>query len=189
MNLPHIIALCGNPGAGKSQFQSILMERYGVVAVNDGEPLRDFAVRWMKLQPEDVYTQEGKARHTHILDKTWQNRKILGDLGKALESTFGADIMPFMATRALETTRSYCFDGVRRGQGHFYRALGGVVIEVKRSSAGPSPYDFDQFDQTAVDLRVWNDGSISDLEKAIERALQFGVPQLVGANRPIRTAA
>ncbi|WP_143062006.1 hypothetical protein [Faunimonas pinastri] len=157
MQLPRLIGICGNPRSGKSEAQRILKEQYGVQPVDDGFALRHFAVRHLGLSWEDVQTQEGKARYTDILGGTWQNREILGELGNKLEGMFGEHIMPFMATRGLPAEGSFSFGSVRKLQGEFFRAQGGVVIEISNPLAPPSPYDFDWYSREAVNFTIEND--------------------------------
>ena len=179
--IPHIIAICGAPGSGKSQVQKNLWKGWDVIAVDDGYPLRDFAKSHLGLTLTDVFTQEGKLRTTTILDKDWQHRKLLGDLGKQLEAMFGADIMPFMATRNLSARCAYSFGSVRRSQASFYKALGGLVLGVRRAGLAPSPYDFDKFDESLVDLWIDNDGSLEDLKVSVSLfidALPTAIPNL-----------
>src|SRR5262249_32968518 len=132
MKLPHLIALSGHPKSGKSLVQDYLRDEYGVVPVDDGRPMRQFAIQFLGLSEADCYTQEGKARISKILGRDWQNRKILGELGKRLEAMFGPHIMPFMATRGLDEKQCYSFGSVRRDQGAFYKAMGGIVIGIDR---------------------------------------------------------
>jgi len=172
--LPRYIAICGNPKSGKSEVQKILNRAYGVQPVDDGEPLREFAIRNLGLSYEDAYTQEGKLRSTTICGEEWQNRKVLGELGNALEKTFGKHIMPFMAvqaTKRLGHARAFSFGSVRRDQGLFYKQAGcALVLEVANPSAGPSNYEFDQFDRSAVDITIQNDALFRGFTR--ERALE-----------------
>ena len=43
--MSQLIALCGIPGSGKSEVQRILHQRYNVQPIDDGWPMRDFAIR------------------------------------------------------------------------------------------------------------------------------------------------
>lgn len=167
MDLPHLIGICGNPNAGKSTTQQILWEDFSVHPVDDGKVLRDFAEEKLGLSYNDVYTQEGKARYTEILGKTWQHRDILGTLGKHLEDMFGPHIMPFIASKGLDPMLSYSFGSVRKTQGHFIKKQNGVVLGVRNPLFGPSAYAFDKFDEDAVHIWIENDGisrglSVSD---------------------------
>jgi hypothetical protein len=157
MTLPRFIALCGHPKAGKSLVQEILREHYDVEPVDDGAVLREFAVKQLGLTWDDVRTQEGKLRHTSILDKHWQHRDLLGTLGKQLEDMFGEHIMPYIAARRCAPHTHYSFGSVRKTQGHFFKQEGGVVIGVRNPLAQASGYDFDQFDESIIDYWINND--------------------------------
>jgi len=179
MKIPHLVAICGYPGAGKSEVQKLLQE-IGVQPVDDGGPLRAFAIHSLGLSRDDVYTQEGKKRSSMIADKRWEHRMALGEIGKKLEELFGPDIMPFMATRNLNPMACYSFGSVRRTQAWFYRKLGGLVIGVRRPGVGPSGNDFDEFDHYAVDYWIDNKGTIDDIRTQIEIMLARAPRELLG---------
>lgn len=167
--MSNIIALCGNPTAGKSEVQRILAEKYRYNPIDDGMVLRRFCVENLGLSWDDVMSQEGKKRSTEILGRVWVNRELLGEFGKALETMFGHNIMPYLAYRTIKPGARSCFGSVRREQGHFHKSRGALVVGVRRPDVGPSPYDFDQFDHSAVDVWLDNNGSIADLERAVDR--------------------
>lgn len=169
---PRLIGLCGHPKSGKSEVQRILAEEYGIIPVDDGFVLRKFAVDNLGLTWDDVMTQEGKANYTRILGRDWQNRDILGTLGKKLEDMFGEHIMPMIAVNACDPDGFYSFGSVRKTQGHYYNQRGGVVIEVIRPGALPSGYDFDKYDQSAVKRTILNDGSLEDLRVEVIRTIE-----------------
>jgi hypothetical protein len=176
---PRIIGLVGNPKAGKSTAQKIL-EKYVYWPIDDGAVLRRFCIENLGLTHDDVYTQEGKARCTEILGKTWQNRDLLGTLGQQLEDMLGEHIMPFIALKQLNPREKYSFGSVRKTQGHFIRQQGGIVIEIINPDAGPSPFAFDQYDRTAIDFSINNDAlarglseqeALADLEGKLRRII------------------
>lgn len=178
MNLPKYIALCGLPGSGKSTVQEILRSNHGVYPVDDGWPLRDICVRYLNLSTQQVCSQEGKKEFVDILDKNWQVREILGEMGNRLEAMFGEHIIPFMVTNSLVGNGPYSFGSCRKSQGWFYKSLGGIVIEVRRPGIAPSPFAFDRFDADAVDYVIENNGSIEDLPAAVEDLVA-----MIGAHR------
>lgn len=155
-NTPRLICLVGNPQAGKTLVQEILQRDYGVIPVDDGHPLRDFAMRHFGLSQDDCYTQAGKKRTTEICGVEWENRKILGELGAALEKTFGDFIMPWMATRALCGNQTYSFGSVRRDQPLFYDDKGAVIIEIQNPSARPTGNEWDEYNDSCVDYVIEN---------------------------------
>lgn len=157
---PSLIALCGNPKAGKSQVQLILEKDFGYQAVDDGAVIRDFATRWLGLTHDQVHTQAGKLETFELLGRTWEVREFLGVYGNAIESMFGPWGIPYLATRGLDPAKRYSFGSVRRDQGKFYKQLGGLVIGVRNPLAGPSPYEFDRFDESLVDIWIENDAQV-----------------------------
>lgn len=170
--LPRFIALCGNPKSGKSLVQEILHKTYGVKPVDDGWPLREFAINNLGLDYEQVTTQEGKKEWITILGRTWQVREILGELGNRLEAMFGAHIMPFMAVASCgkRTGQHFSFGSVRRDQGLFYKSLdSALVIGIENPLAGPSPYEFDQFDRSTVDVWINNDALARGMSPELAR--------------------
>ena len=178
MNLPPFIALCGHPKAGKSTAQRILHDALGYVPVDDGRPLRNMARDYLGLTEHQVTTQEGKAETVEINGKPWVVRDVLGEIGNAFEEKFGGDVIPLMAMHAAGMMKDgpnkglYSFGSVRRQQGWFYRARGGLVLEIRRVGVEPSPYAFDRFDQMAAHGVVRNDGTLDDLEERLLAAIR-----------------
>lgn len=169
-----LIALCGRPKSGKTEVQRILETIWGYEPVDDGYPMRDFAMRHLGLTKDQVYTQEGKASFVEIAGRRWQVRDILGQLGNQLEAQFGPDGIPFMAIQGLRAGKFYSFGCVRREQGAFYKKLGGIVVGVRRPGIEPSPFEFDRFNEDLVDHWIDNDGSIADLTSKVD-ALIFAL--------------
>jgi hypothetical protein len=163
---PPFIGLCGNPKSGKSEVQKILEDSYGVRPIDDGWHLRRIAVDDLGLTWEQVSTQEGKASYVEILGKRWQVRDILGSLGKKLEDLMGEHIMPHMACQGLDLGDcSYSFGSVRKTQGAYYKARGGIILGIVNPLAGPSMYDFDWFDPALVDVWITNDAQSRGLDR------------------------
>lgn len=178
-NTPRLIALCGNPGSGKSTVQALL-RNIGYEPVDDGFAVRDIAMRHLGLSHDDVYTQEGKARSSEILGQTWQHRVILGEVANRLEEMFGDHIMPWIHTRQLDPAKCYSFGSVRRDQGLFYKRIGALVLGIRNPLAPPSPNEFDRFDETIIDRWIENDGlarglsadhALLDLAEKLEAAI------------------
>lgn len=180
-----LIALCGAPGAGKTEVQAYLSKHYGVIPVDDGHPLRDFAMRHLGLTHADVSTQDGKAslrafpggRHMFV-------REALGELGNRIEEVFGPDAIPEMAYnwamrdaaacvaayydgRYGMSPRAYCFGSVRRQQGRFYKTKGATVVEIKRPGHEPVN-EFDRYDPSLADFTINNNSTLEALHARIE---------------------
>lgn len=166
-NIPNYIALCGHPGSGKSLVQAILNKDYGTTGVDDGLPLREFAVRNLGLTWDQVMTQEGKKETVIVCDKPWIVREILGELGNRFEAMFGKWIMPEMALNRVKPYAypgsSFSFGSVRRDQGLYYKRHGGIVIGIDRPDVTPSPFEFDKFDPSVVDYWITNDAPLRGL--------------------------
>ncbi|MDX5370584.1 MAG: AAA family ATPase [Alphaproteobacteria bacterium] len=162
------IALCGYPTSGKDEVAKILERRFNLTRVDDGRALRDVCKRLYGLSEWEVTTQEGKNGTVVVNGKTVQVRDLLGWTGKCLEERFGDGIVPEIALRdAIESGRPgpFVFSSVRKTQGWTYKRTNrGLVVEVVRPGAGPSGYDFDEYDRGCVDLTVNNAGSLADLD-------------------------
>lgn len=153
---PRLICFCGHPGAGKSEAQKILEERHGVVPIDDGWPMRDFAMRHLGLTLQDVTTQEGKAQTILFAGRSFTVRWLLGELGNRLEELLGPDAMPMMAARQLEHGRIYCAASLRRDQARVWKQFGALIVKIDNPIARPSPHEFDRFDESFVDIELQN---------------------------------
>jgi hypothetical protein len=160
--LPRFIALVGNPKAGKSLVQEMLVQNFGVEPIDSGKPLREIAKQWLGLTHDQVYTQEGKAEYVEILGRRWQVREILGELGNRFEEMFNEHATPYMITRNLGAG-PYVDGSCRKGQGRFYQSLGGVVIGIRNPLAPPSPYAFDKVDESIPDYWIENNALANGL--------------------------
>jgi hypothetical protein len=172
-----IVGLCGNPTAGKSTVQEILQRRLGVVPVDDGWPLRDFAIRHLGATIEDVTTQPGKARTVTLpggRTMTW--RKFLGEFGNRIEDLLGPDAIPEITINQLQPGGCYSLGSVRRDQGRVVKHRGGVVIGIAASWAPPSEHEFDRFDHELVD--AWITSETRDLAALERQVIDVVTPYL-----------
>lgn len=170
-----LIALCGAPGAGKTEIQKYLTERFEVAANDDGLPMRDFAMRHLGLSEEDVYTAHGKARTVTLPGgEVWTVRNVLGDLGLKLTELFGPDVIPAMGYRqAMKLSGkvlAVSFGSVRQSQARFFKSRGAKVIEVIRPGC-VAQNDFDRYDRSYIDVTLYNDGTVEDLHREIDVVL------------------
>lgn len=161
-----LIALCGYPNSGKSTVQTILTEEYGVIPIDDGRALRDIAKITLGLTEDDVTTQEGKTKTVTVLGREMSVRDYLGRIGSALETEFGDWIVPEIHARACDPNKHYSFGSVRRDQGHFYRAQGGLVVEIRRDGAKPL-VPADLYDPAPIRYTIFNNGSLEELHEEV----------------------
>jgi len=168
MRLPRYIGICGNPGSGKSEVQRILRDRYSVQPVDDGYALRDFCQIHLGMSYDDVHTQSGKAGWTIINGRRWNNRKVLGEFGLALEATFGVDIIHWMAARRLPAGGCYSFGSVRRNA-EAIKAEGGILLAVRNPFTQVRENEFDGFRIDLID--VWIDNDVQDSGLGTEAGL------------------
>jgi len=163
------IALCGPSKAGKTTVQQILSEEFGVIPVDDGRVLRDMGKLVFGLTEYDVTTHEGKAKKVEILDREWEVKEILGELGKAIEDNFHEFIVPYVTIKNhCDDDSNYSFGSVRRNQPIFFKNLGGFVLEILREGTEVK-YDFDSYDTDSVDVTIANNGTIAELKEKVVR--------------------
>lgn len=179
MRLPHIIAIVGSPGAGKSTLQRVLFQSLGIVPVDDSRPLRLAAMELYGLSWDDVSTQAGKARTIDVCGETKTVRALMGELGCYLEEKHGDFFFPEVALRRmnLDTSHdtSYSFASVRGAQPTFYKNRGGLVVEVRKPGA-VIEFPFDKYDRSCIDGVVENSDSASErdlIEQFISVADRF----------------
>lgn len=164
-----IIALCGNLTPGKTEVQNILARRFKFEPIDDGWPLRDFAVRHLGASIDDVTTQAGKATLVTLPGRrTMLWREFLGEFGNAIEALLGSHAIPEMAIRRTEPGKDYSFGSVRRDQGLPYKRAGGIVIGIEAPWAKPSPHEFDRFDMSLVEMPALR-RALSDVEIRLYR--------------------
>lgn len=167
-----LIAICGAPKAGKSVVQTFLAREYGVKPVDDGAPLRDFAVRHCGLTGHQVYTQEGKADYVVLPGgRGMLVRKFLGELGNSIEALMGPEAIPEMALLQCQAAGAYSFGSTRRKQGAVFKRHGGKVIEIVRPGC-EIVNEFDRYDQSLVDFSIPNTGDIRQLERRVAHAIE-----------------
>jgi len=173
-----LIALCGAPGAGKTAVQNHLCAEYGITPVDDGNCIRDFAMRHLGLSEWHVKTQAGKASMVVLPGgKTMTVREALGEFGNRIEDLFGPDAIPEMALMKLPQRGPFSFGSTRREQGQVYKRAGGVVVEVIRPGFDVIN-DFDQYDRSVVDYTILNGGGLSSLHAAVDHfARRFRLPR------------
>lgn len=162
--IPRLIALCGNPGCGKSTAAELINSMFNHQLHDDGLPLRQIAMSYMGLSEHQVFTQEGKLEQVMLNGRPWTAREILGEIGNAFEEKFGGDIIPIMSHATQRADQPYVMSSVRRDQTLYWQKAGALVIEIETPGVGPSPYEFDCYNRDGVDVTVINDALSIGLE-------------------------
>lgn len=177
------IALCGWPQSGKSKVAEFLEDEFGGVICDDGLILRRALPILTGIDPEDPFSQEGKARRYKIGEREETVRQGLGELGNYLEARYGDDIIPIrtmeLAQEEHPNAPFYIYPSCRKAQGRAYKRMGGVIIEIDNPKACDSGNDFDRWDRSCVDLIIRNDPdemSLDDLRDYVTR-----IPELLDA--------
>lgn len=118
-----------------------------------------------------MLTQEGKDGMTEVCGMPMKVREVLGRAANSLEREFGEDIMAWLAVKGCRPDQHYSFGSVRRQQGRVYKSLGGIVIGIRRPGVGPSPFEFDRFDESVVDIWIENDGDLTALAESVNAVM------------------
>lgn len=163
--LPRLVALVGNPSAGKTTAAEILRDVLAYEITDDGLPLRKIAMEHLGLTEKQVFTQEGKLEKVTLNGREWTVREILGEIGNAFEEKFGGDIIPIMSQNNQKQYRTYVMGSCRREQPTYWKSQGAVVIEIVNPDASPSQYEFDSFNPSCTDIVIINDGLARGLSK------------------------
>jgi hypothetical protein len=188
---PVYIALCGWPKTGKSEIQKVLEQRYGAISVDDGEPMRKFAIEHLGATVDDVYTQAGKARTVTLPGgKTMTWREFLGEFGNRIEDLLGANAIPEIAVRKHTVPgQIYAFGSVRREQGIVYKAAGGIVVEVANKFLPASPHEFDRYAKELIDFTIENHVRVEDRGPETLAALERSTMALFDRLLPLKKQA
>lgn len=176
--LPKYIALCGWPKSGKDTVADEIARQAGAFKMDDGLVLRRACPILFGYDKAFPFSQEGKATLIDLPDGQETVREGLGELGKWLEDRYGEQFLPWRAIRMAQTheaktgTERYLFSSVRKTQGLTYKKNGGVVIQVRRPGVNSSPFDFDKFDESLVDVIFENDGTMEDIPAKVSKLLE-----------------
>lgn len=189
--IPKIIGICGYPGHGKSTAQSFLTH-LGVEARDDAEVLRRRVMQEYNLTEEDVTTQEGKLRIVQGIGGDLTTiRKLLGDYGQIHgETPHGPNYWVEQAIQKVVddgVSHPVSFASLRRSQCSAVKDVGGFVIAVHDPSKPISEHHFDQYDYDPIDVMIFNEGSLEDLNwmifDSVKDYLQPSIAQCLVAAR------
>lgn len=186
----NFVALCGYPKVGKSEVQRIISERYGVVALDDSEPLRKAARILYNLDEWHVATQEGKASIIVVGNKRMTVRTALGKLGNYLEKDdeFHLPRLAIQKAMASDPSGIHCFASVRKRQPVFFSDTGrAIVIEVIRDGC-KALENFDKYDRSRLDFTIDNTIDPTNPNDSLRR-LETSVALMLDPVLPLRQSS
>lgn len=173
-SLPTIFALCGWPKSGKDEVARVIQKYTNGKHVDDAMPLRQAAPILFSFDPSYPFSQDGKSKKITTADgRKHEVRQLMGDLGMMMEEKYGDQFIPRSAVLACEVYKvtenveNFIISSCRRNNGKTYKENNGLVIEVRRPGVGPSEYEFDKWEEDFVDCVIVNDGTIEQLENAV----------------------
>lgn len=167
--LPKLVAVIGYPHAGKDTVAKILRDTFGYRRIDDGWPIRQTCMTYFNWSLEDVTTDKGKDEIVMVRGVAETRRKVMQDVGRLMEETYGEDVLPKAAIGRIEKeklTGNFVFPSVRMKQGWIYRNAGGLVIEVTRNGCVWDGTVTENYDRSSAHASVHNMYDGSNAEEA-----------------------
>lgn len=167
--LPKLVAVIGYPHAGKDTVAKILMETFGYKRIDDGLPIRKTCMVYFNWSWEDVSTDKGKDEIVHVRGVPETRRKVMQDVGRLMEETYGEDVLPRAAIGRISLEKldgCFVFPSVRMKQGWIYRQSGGLIIEVTRNGCVWDGTVTENYDRSSAHASVHNMYDGSNAEEA-----------------------
>lgn len=165
-----LIGLVGKPHSGKSEVRFIL-ENLGFQAINTKSSLAMACHELTGVPVAQFQTQEGK----ETLYKGIPLRQVMGRVQDSLEAMFGDYHTIEVALEKYDIwgETNLVLDSLRKTQP---RQWPGKIVEVCSHHSLDTGNPFDYYDDSTVDYRLMNSGSLGDLEANIKVMLDyFGV--------------
>lgn len=169
--LPKLLAVIGYPHAGKDTVAKILRECFGYQRIDDGWPIRQTCMVYFNWTLEDVTTDKGKDEIVHVRGVPETRRKVMQDVGRLMELTYGEDILPKAAIGRIELENlsgCFVFPSVRMRQGWIYRDKGGMVIEVTRDGCSWDGTVTENYDRSSANVSIHNMYDGTNTEEAYD---------------------
>lgn len=161
-----LIGLCGKPHSGKSEVR-YLLENKGFSSLNTKTPLALACHELTGIPHAQFLTQEGK----ESLYKGVTLRKIMGEVQNAMEALFGDYHTIEVALEKLYwPDNHYVVDSLRKSQPLKFP---GTIVEVVSSHSYSTGFAFDEYDRSRIDYTLVNNGNFGDLEREIDKMLDF----------------
>ena len=170
-----IIALCGAAGSGKNAVATILRRQHGFGVLAFADPIYDAVAAITGMRRRELEDRAIKERVIPWLGKS--PRELLQTLGTEWgRNTVREDIW---IQRAMQAARHYSrvaiCDCRFANEAEAVRRAGGFVWQVRRRAGGLSGSTARHASEAGVperliDLRIDNDGTLGDLEMAVDAA-------------------
>lgn len=177
-----LIGVHGKARSGKDEIARVLVEEHGFIRTAFADPMKAAAAMLFGWPPELAFSDEIKSYKSELWGLT--GREIFQKFGtEAMRGTFGDD---FWVKRwvfdyvRLRTTHSIVVSDVRtNAEADMIRGLGGIILHLERRGAGLSGLEGMHSSEAGItfnrstDLRIENNGTLSELEDEINRIVAF----------------
>jgi len=176
-----LIGVHGKAQSGKDTIARVLVEEHGFVRMAFADPLKAASAVLFGWPVEMAFSDEIKGYKSPLWDIT--GRTAFQRLGDAMKIGFGTDfwIKRWACEYArLKDKHSIVVADVRtNAEADMIRGLGGVILHLERRGAGLSGLEGMHSSEAGItfnrstDLRIENNGTLSELEDEINRIVAF----------------
>ena len=176
-----LIGVHGKARSGKDTVARILADEHGFVRTAFADPLKAAASILFNWPVEMAFSDEIKGYKSPLWDIT--GRTAFQRLGDAMKIGFGPDfwIKRWACEYArLKDKHSIVVADVRtNAEADMIRGLGGIILHLERRGAGLSGLEGMHSSEAGItfnrstDLRIENNGTLSELEDEINRIVAF----------------
>lgn len=176
-----LIGVHGKAQSGKDTVARILADEHGFVRTAFADPLKAAASILFNWPVEMAFSDEIKGYKSPLWDIT--GRTAFQRLGDAMKIGFGTDfwIKRWACEYArLKDKHSIVVADVRtNAEADMIRGLGGIILHLERRGAGLSGLEGMHSSEAGItfnrstDLRIENNGTLSELEDEINRIVAF----------------
>lgn len=176
-----LIGVHGKARSGKDTVARILVDEHGFVRTAFADPLKAASAVLFGWPVEMAFSDEIKGYKSPLWDIT--GRTAFQRLGDAMKIGFGPDfwIKRWACEYArLKDKHSIVVADVRtNAEADMIRGLGGVILHLERRGAGLSGLEGMHSSEAGItfnrstDLRIENNGTLSELEDEINRIVAF----------------
>jgi hypothetical protein len=178
---PIIIGLTGYARSGKDSVGQLLVERHGFRRVAFGDTLKDIAEDMNPLIKHTVDGVETVSYYNDLLvqhggregikDAVPESRQYLVDLGNSLRHRItGVEISATFGT-VLPGDRVVNTNVYHGEEIDAIRAMGGIMLRVRREGFGPANVDEARTGKHPVDAMLYNDGDFETLAQNLQAVL------------------